>query len=159
MDNLGANVDLKILKHLQDPQAEWAHRQTDKVRGPLRQSSCVDGCCRRRRTCKVHRHRLPRADAHVGNRAGAGRAKSIRKFANINTNSVYIDLCTMEHRLDEGSLELDIIVAYDGKSVIQLETRRSSISCNAVTSPCLLSRALSKSSTAHRTHGDWLSRR
>lgn len=32
VDNLGADVDLKILKHLQDSQAEFLMELTDKVR-------------------------------------------------------------------------------------------------------------------------------
>jgi len=36
VDNLGADVDLKILKHLQDSQAEFLMELTDKVRLSLR---------------------------------------------------------------------------------------------------------------------------
>ncbi|KZV95956.1 putative UTP-glucose-1-phosphate uridylyltransferase [Exidia glandulosa HHB12029] len=115
VDNLGADVDLKILKHLQDSQAEFLMELTDKTKADVKGGTLIDydGQVRLLEIAQV-------PSEHVED------FKSIRKFAYFNTNSVYIDLRAMKRLLDEGSLELDIIVnpkvADDGTPVIQLET-------------------------------------
>ncbi|EJD33220.1 UTP--glucose-1-phosphate uridylyltransferase [Auricularia subglabra TFB-10046 SS5] len=98
VDNLGADVDLKILQHLKDSQAEFLMELTDKTKADVKGGTLIDydGQVRLLEIAQV-------PSEHVED------FKSIRK-----------------RLLDEGALELEIIVnpkvADDGTPVIQLET-------------------------------------
>jgi len=115
VDNLGADVDLKILKHLVDSQAEFLMELTDKTKADVKGGTLIDyeGNIRLLEIAQV-------PSEHVED------FKSIRKFRYFNTNSVYINLKAMKRLLDQASLELDIIVnpktTDDGVPIIQLET-------------------------------------
>ncbi|KAH7096496.1 UTP--glucose-1-phosphate uridylyltransferase [Auriculariales sp. MPI-PUGE-AT-0066] len=115
VDNLGADVDLKILKHLEDSQAEFLMELTDKTKADVKGGTIIDydGQVRLLEIAQV-------PSEHVED------FKSVRKFAYFNTNSVYINLKAMKRVLEEGSLDLEIIVnpkvSDDGTPVIQLET-------------------------------------
>ncbi|KAG8932879.1 UTP-glucose-1-phosphate uridylyltransferase [Tulasnella sp. 419] len=116
VDNLGADVDLKILKHLVDSQAEYLMELTDKTKADVKGGTLIDyeGAVRLLEIAQV-------PSEHVED------FKSVRKFKYFNTNSVYIHLPALKRITEqEGGMELDIIVnnkvADDGTPVIQLET-------------------------------------
>jgi len=115
VDNLGADVDLKILKHLVDSQAEFLMELTDKTKADVKGGTLIDydGQVRLLEIAQV-------PSEHVED------FKSIRKFQFFNTNSVYINLKALKRVLEQDGLELDIIInpktTDDGLPVIQLET-------------------------------------
>jgi UTP--glucose-1-phosphate uridylyltransferase len=115
VDNLGADVDLKILKHLVDSDAEFLMELTDKTKADVKGGTIIDydGTVRLLEIAQV-------PSEHVED------FKSIRKFKYFNTNSVYIKLPALKRVMEEEGMELDIIVnnkvADDGQAVIQLET-------------------------------------
>ncbi|KAG8890387.1 UTP-glucose-1-phosphate uridylyltransferase [Tulasnella sp. 332] len=115
VDNLGADVDLKILKHLVDSQAEFIMELTDKTKADVKGGTLIDyeGQVRLLEIAQV-------PSEHVED------FKSIRKFQYFNTNSVYIHLPALKRVMESEGLELEIIVnnkvADDGTPVIQLET-------------------------------------
>lgn len=81
VDNLGADVDLKILKHLVDSQAEFLMELTDKTKADVKGGTIVDyqGQVRLLEIAQV-------PSEHVED------FKSVRKFAYFNTNSIYVSL-------------------------------------------------------------------
>lgn len=134
VDNLGADVDLRILKHLVDSQAEYLMELTDKTKADVKGGTIIDyeGQVRLLEIAQV-------PSEHVED------FKSIRKFAYFNTNSIYVHLPVralhsvvflgstditylqaLKRIMSSEGLELDIIinpkVADDGTAVIQLET-------------------------------------
>jgi len=115
VDNLGADVDLKILKHLVDTQTEFLMELTDKTKADVKGGTIIDyqGQVRLLEIAQV-------PSEHVED------FKSVRKFAYFNTNSVYINLPALKRLVNSGGIELDIIVnpkvADDGTPVLQLET-------------------------------------
>jgi len=115
VDNLGADVDLKILKHLVDSQTEFLMELTDKTKADVKGGTIINY------QGQVRLLEIAQAPSeHVED------FKSVRKFAYFNTNSVYINLPALKRIMDNGGMELDIIVnpkvADDGTAVIQLET-------------------------------------
>ncbi|KAF8322293.1 UTP--glucose-1-phosphate uridylyltransferase [Clavulina sp. PMI_390] len=115
VDNLGADVDLKILEHLVQSQADFLMELTDKTKADVKGGTIVNyqGQVRLLEIAQV-------PSEHVED------FKSVRKFAYFNTNSVYISLPALKNIMTNGGMELDIIVnpkvADDGTAVIQLET-------------------------------------
>jgi len=115
VDNLGADVDLRILKHLVDSQAEYLMELTDKTKADVKGGTIIDyeGQVRLLEIAQV-------PSEHVED------FKSVRKFAYFNTNSIYVHLPALKRIMSSEGLELDIIinpkVADDGTAVIQLET-------------------------------------
>jgi len=115
VDNLGADVDLKILKHLVESQAEFLMELTDKTKADVKGGTLIDyeGTVRLLEIAQV-------PSEHVED------FKSVRKFQYFNTNSVYIHLKALKRVMETEGLELEIIVnnkvADDGTPVLQLET-------------------------------------
>ncbi|KAG8819822.1 UTP-glucose-1-phosphate uridylyltransferase [Serendipita sp. 399] len=116
VDNLGADVDLKILGHLVESQTEFLMELTDKTKADVKGGTIIDyrGHVRLLEIAQVPKE-------HVED------FKSVRKFKYFNTNSVYISLPAIKRIMDEeDGFELDIIVNNksmdDGTPVIQLET-------------------------------------
>jgi len=115
VDNLGADVDLKILKHLVDSQCEFLMELTDKTKADVKGGTIInyDGHVRLLEIAQV-------PPEHVED------FKSVRKFQYFNTNSVYMHLPALKRVMENEGMELDIIVnnkvADDGTPVIQLET-------------------------------------
>ena len=116
VDNLGADVDLRILGHLVESQTEFLMELTDKTKADVKGGTIIDynGHVRLLEIAQVPKE-------HVED------FKSIRKFKYFNTNSVYISLPAIKRIMEEEEgFELDIIVnnktADDGTGVIQLET-------------------------------------
>ncbi|KDQ21911.1 hypothetical protein BOTBODRAFT_50439 [Botryobasidium botryosum FD-172 SS1] len=115
VDNLGADVDLRILNHLVESKAEFLMELTDKTKADVKGGTIIDykGTVRLLEIAQV-------PSEHVED------FKSVRKFKYFNTNSVYIHLPALKRIMDNGGVELDIIVnnkvADNGEPVIQLET-------------------------------------
>ena len=116
VDNLGADVDLRILGHLVDSQAEFLMELTDKTKADVKGGTIIDynGTVRLLEIAQVPKE-------HVED------FKSIRKFKYFNTNSVYISLPAIKRIMEvEEGFELDIIINNktmdDGTEVLQLET-------------------------------------
>ncbi|KAF9518105.1 hypothetical protein BS47DRAFT_1371141 [Hydnum rufescens UP504] len=115
VDNLGADVDLRILKHLVESQAEFLMELTDKTKADVKGGTIIDyeGQVRLLEIAQV-------PSEHVED------FKSIRKFAYFNTNSIYVHLPALKRIMENEGMELEIIinpkVADNGQAVIQLET-------------------------------------
>jgi len=115
VDNLGADVDLRILTHVVDTQTEFLMELTDKTKADVKGGTIIEyeGQVRLLEIAQV-------PSEHVED------FKSVRKFKYFNTNSVYISLPAIKRVIENDGMELDIIVnnktADDGTPVIQLET-------------------------------------
>jgi len=115
VDNLGADVDLRILKHLVESKTEFLMELTDKTKADVKGGTIInyEGQVRLLEIAQV-------PSEHVED------FKSIRKFAYFNTNSVYIHLPSLKQIVESGGMDLDIIVnpkvTDDGQAVVQLET-------------------------------------
>ncbi|GJE94458.1 UTP--glucose-1-phosphate uridylyltransferase [Phanerochaete sordida] len=114
-DNLGAVVDQKILQHMIDSQAEFIMEVTDKTKADVKGGTLIDydGTIRLLEVAQV-------PNEHIED------FKSVRKFKIFNTNNLWIKLSALKRIMENGEMELDIIVnpktTDDGQAVIQLET-------------------------------------
>ncbi|KAG8692626.1 UTP-glucose-1-phosphate uridylyltransferase, partial [Ceratobasidium sp. 395] len=115
VDNLGADVDLKILKHFVDSKSEFLMELTDKTKADVKGGTLID--------YEGHPRLLEIAQVpseHVED------FKSVNKFKVFNTNNLWINLKAVKRIMEGEGMELDIIVnhkvADDGTPVIQLET-------------------------------------
>ncbi|KAF5380542.1 hypothetical protein D9615_004532 [Tricholomella constricta] len=114
-DNLGAVVDSRILQHMADTKAEFLMEVTDKTKADIKGGTLIDydGTIRLLEIAQV-------SSEH------SEEFKSVRKFKIFNTNNLWINLKALKKVMDNGSMELDIIVnpkvTEDGRSIIQLET-------------------------------------
>ncbi|KAJ8660144.1 hypothetical protein O0I10_004003 [Lichtheimia ornata] len=115
VDNLGATVDLKILHHMVESDAEFLMEVTDKTKADIKGGTLVDydGHIRLLEIAQV-------PSEHVED------FKSIKKFQIFNTNNLWINLRAIKRVLEEESMDLEIIVnnktMESGEKVIQLET-------------------------------------
>ncbi|RHZ90219.1 hypothetical protein Glove_2g38 [Diversispora epigaea] len=115
VDNLGAVVDLNILQHMVDSDAEFVMEVTDKTKADIKGGTLIDyeGTVRLLEVAQV-------SPEHMED------FKSIKKFKIFNTNNLWINLKAIKRVTEEKELNLDVIVntktlEYD-KKVIQLET-------------------------------------
>ncbi|KIJ67639.1 hypothetical protein HYDPIDRAFT_127815 [Hydnomerulius pinastri MD-312] len=114
-DNLGAVVDQKILQYMVDTGADFLMEVTNKTKGDVKGGTLIDydGSMRLLEIAQV-------PSEHVDD------FKSVRKFKIFNTNNLWINLRALKKIMDDGGMDLDIIVnpkvADDGQPVIQLET-------------------------------------
>lgn len=115
VDNLGATVDLNVLHHMVESDAEFLMEVTDKTKADIQGGTLVDydGNLRLLEIAQV-------PSEHMED------FKSSNKFQFFNTNNLWISLRAMKRVLEEESLNLDIIVnnrtIESGEEVIQLET-------------------------------------
>ncbi|XP_064623391.1 UTP--glucose-1-phosphate uridylyltransferase-like isoform X2 [Lineus longissimus] len=119
IDNLGATVDLDILKSLTDPEEgkapEFVMEVTNKTRADQKGGTLIwyDGKLRLLEIAQVPKE-------HVDE------FKSIRKFKIFNTNNLWINLNAMKRVVEEKTLHMEIIInpktLDNGLNVIQLET-------------------------------------
>jgi UTP--glucose-1-phosphate uridylyltransferase len=115
VDNLGATVDLNILHHMVESDAEFIMEVTDKTKADIKGGTLVDdaGHIRLLEIAQV-------PDEHVED------FKSVKKFKIFNTNNLWINLKAIKRVMDEEALDLEIIVnnktTPHGEKVIQLET-------------------------------------
>ncbi|KAJ6587054.1 UTP--glucose-1-phosphate uridylyltransferase [Mycena vulgaris] len=114
-DNLGAVVNGRILQHMVDTQAEFLMEVTDKTKADVKGGTLIDydGSIRLLEIAQV-------PTEHTED------FKSVRKFKIFNTNNLWIDLKGLKRVMDNGGMELEIIinpkVTDRGEAVIQLET-------------------------------------
>ncbi|QRV94078.1 UTP--glucose-1-phosphate uridylyltransferase [Ceratobasidium sp. AG-Ba] len=114
VDNLGADVDLSILKHCIENKATFVMELTDKTKADVKGGTLIDyeGQARLLEIAQV-------PSEHVED------FKSVNKFKVFNTNNLWVNLKEVKEAMKHG-MELDIItnkkVADDGTPVIQLET-------------------------------------
>jgi len=114
IDNLGATVDEKILKHVCDSHAEFCMELTDKTKADVKGGTLIDyeGHVRLLEIAQVPAE-------HVDD------FKSIRKFKIFNTNNLWMNLKAIKRVVDNNELDLEIIVnnkSLNDEPVIQLET-------------------------------------
>jgi UTP--glucose-1-phosphate uridylyltransferase len=115
VDNLGATVDLKILQHMVESEAEFIMEVTDKTKADIKGGTLIDyeGTVRLLEIAQV-------PGEHVAD------FKSIKKFKIFNTNTLWINLRAIKRVLEDDELDLEIIVnnktTESGAKVIQLET-------------------------------------
>ncbi|KAH0556744.1 putative UTP--glucose-1-phosphate uridylyltransferase [Trichoglossum hirsutum] len=121
VDNLGAVVDLRILQHMVETQAEYIMELTDKTKADVKGGTIIDyeGKARLLELAQVPKE-------HVQD------FKSIKKFKYFNTNNIWLNLKAIKRVVQNNELELEIIqnlksIPGDKKgesdiSIIQLET-------------------------------------
>ena len=117
-DNLGATVDLKILNHMLETGSEYIMELTDKTRADVKGGTLIkyDGKVRLLEIAQVPKEHVPEF-------------KSIKKFTNFNTNTLWLNLRAIKRLVESDSLDMEIIpneksisVGNSELSVIQLET-------------------------------------
>ncbi|CAN9335040.1 unnamed protein product [Alternaria alternata] len=120
-DNLGAVVDLRILQHMVDSQAEYIMELTDKTKADVKGGTIIDyeGSVRLLEIAQVPKE-------HVNE------FKSIKKFKYFNTNNIWMNLAAIKRVVEANELAMEIIpngksIPADKKgeadiSVLQLET-------------------------------------
>ncbi|MCJ1442914.1 MAG: UTP-glucose-1-phosphate uridylyltransferase [Stictis urceolatum] len=120
-DNLGAVVDLRILQHMVESQAEYIMELTDKTKADVKGGTIIDyeGQARLLEIAQVQKE-------HVNE------FKSIKKFKYFNTNNIWLNLKAIKRVVENNELEMEIIpnnktIAGDKKgesdiSIVQLET-------------------------------------
>ncbi|KAL7312874.1 UTP-glucose-1-phosphate uridylyltransferase [Mucor circinelloides] len=115
VDNLGATVDINILHHMVETDAEFMMEVTDKTKADIKGGTLIDydGQIRLLEIAQV-------PDEHLED------FKSIKKFKIFNTNNLWINLRAVKRVMDEAAMDLEIIVnnktTDSGEKVIQLET-------------------------------------
>lgn len=115
IDNLGATVDLAILKEIIDHQSEFIMEVTDKTRADVKGGTLInyEGHLRLLEVAQVPKDHMEDF-------------KSIKKFNVFNTNNLWISLDSIKNAVSERTLDMEIIVnpkTLDGGiNVIQLET-------------------------------------
>jgi len=114
VDNLGATVDTKILRMLQETECEYCMELTDKTRADIKGGTIIsyDGKVSLLEVAQVPKKYLEQF-------------KSIKKFKVFNTNNIWLNLRAIKRIMQTTGLELDIIVnnkSVGDKKVVQLET-------------------------------------
>ncbi|RPB16534.1 UTP--glucose-1-phosphate uridylyltransferase [Morchella conica CCBAS932] len=121
VDNLGAVVDLNILEHMKETDAEYIMELTDKTKADVKGGTIIDyeGTVRLLEIAQVPKE-------HEQD------FKSIKKFRYFNTNNIWLNLKAIKRVVENNELELEIIpnfksLSVDKKgesdiSIVQLET-------------------------------------
>lgn len=115
IDNLGATVDLKILKEIIKDSSEFIMEVTDKTRADVKGGTLInyEGHLRLLEVAQVPKDHLEDF-------------KSVKKFNVFNTNNLWISLTSIQNAVEERTLDMEIIVnpktLDGGVNVIQLET-------------------------------------
>lgn len=99
VDNLGAVVDLNILNHIIESQAEFLMEVTDKTKADVKGGTLIDydGNIRLLEIAQV-------PSEHVED------FKSVRKFKIFNTNSMWLNLRAVKRVMEHEQMDLEIIV-------------------------------------------------
>lgn len=117
-DNLGATVDLKILDHMIETDAQYIMELTDKTRADVKGGTIInyEGNVRLLEIAQV-------PSEHVED------FKSIKKFKYFNTNNLWINLRAIKKLVESDSMQLEIIPnqktisqGHSDINVLQLET-------------------------------------
>jgi UTP--glucose-1-phosphate uridylyltransferase len=112
VDNLGAVVDLNILQHMVESDAEFLMEVTDKTKADIKGGTLIDydGTVRLLEVAQVPPEHMEEF-------------KSIKKFRIFNTNNLWVNLKAVKR---EKELNLEVIVNNktldSGEKVLQLET-------------------------------------
>lgn len=114
VDNLGATVDLNILKNIVERDVEYCMELTDKTRADIKGGTIIsyDG--------KVSLLEVAQVPSKY-----IEEFKSVTKFKVFNTNNIWVSLQAIKRVMQAGEMKLDIIVnnkEVAGQKVIQLET-------------------------------------
>lgn len=114
VDNLGATVDLNILKNIVDRDVEYCMELTDKTRADIKGGTIIsyDGNVSLLEVAQVPNQYIEEF-------------KSVTKFKVFNTNNIWVSLRAIKRVMQDDGLKLDIIVnnkEVEGQKVIQLET-------------------------------------
>lgn len=114
VDNLGATVDLTILKNIVDREVEYCMELTDKTRADIKGGTIIsyDGKVSLLEVAQVPSQHIEEF-------------KSVTKFKVFNTNNIWVSLRAIKRIMQEKAMKLDIIVnnkEVEGQKVIQLET-------------------------------------
>jgi len=115
IDNLGATVDLSILKEIINASSEFLMEVTDKTRADVKGGTLInyEGHLRLLEVAQVPKD-------HTED------FKSVKKFNVFNTNNLWISLDSIKTAVEERTLDMEIIVnpktLDDGMNVIQFET-------------------------------------
>lgn len=118
-DNLGASVDLKILKLLKTSGSPFIMEVTDKTRADVKGGTLI----------RTGQNDLRLLEIGQVPREKIEEFKSVKKFNIFNTNNIWIDLIELKKKLESGSLRLDVIVnqkTVNHIPVIHLETAMGS---------------------------------
>lgn len=121
VDNLGAVVDLRILQHMVETEAEYIMELTDKTKADVKGGTIIDynGSVRLLEIAQVPKEHT-------------NEFKSIKKFKYFNTNNIWLNLKAIKKIIERNELEMEIIpnnktIPADKKgesdiSIVQLET-------------------------------------
>lgn len=114
VDNLGATVDLNILKNIVDRDVEYCMELTDKTRADIKGGTIIsyDGKVSLLEVAQVPPQYIEEF-------------KSVSKFKVFNTNNIWVSLRAVKRIMQANEMKLDIIVnnkEVAGQKVIQLET-------------------------------------
>lgn len=114
VDNLGATVDLNILKNIVERNVEYCMEVTDKTRADIKGGTII--------SYGGHVSLLEVAQVPP---AYIEEFKSVTKFKVFNTNNIWVSLRAIKRVMQSEQMKLDIIVnnkEVAGQKVIQLET-------------------------------------
>ncbi|CAF0885737.1 unnamed protein product [Adineta steineri] len=117
IDNLGATVDLYILKHLLTDQTkhEFVMEVTDKTRADVKGGTLIE-----------YQNKLRLLEIAQVPKENVDEFKSVSKFRIFNTNNLWINLQAIKRVVEDKTLHMEIIVnnktMEKGVNVIQLET-------------------------------------
>jgi len=114
IDNCGANVDVNILKQMAASGDEFIMEVTEKTLADIKGGTLVQ-----------YEQKLRLLELAQVPKEYVEEFKSVRKFNVFNTNSIWVDLTAVKRVMDEGTLDMEIIVnpktTDEGVRVIQLE--------------------------------------
>jgi len=115
IDNTGAVVDVNILNAMGESGDEFIMEVTEKTMADVKGGTLVQ-----------YENKLRLLELAQVPKPFVEEFKSVRKFNVFNTNSIWVDLNAVQRVMEEGTLEMEIIVnpktTDDGVQVIQLET-------------------------------------
>jgi len=114
IDNTGAVVDVNILNQMDVSGDEFIMEVTEKTMADVKGGTLVQ-----------YENKLRLLELAQVPKEFVEEFKSVRKFNVFNTNSIWVDLNAVQRVMDEGTLDMEIIVnpktTDDGVQVIQLE--------------------------------------
>lgn len=114
VDNLGATVDVNILKMLVDTNCEYCMELTDKTRADIKGGTIIS-----------YNGKVSLLEVAQVPKKYIEEFKSVTKFKVFNTNNIWLSLRAVKRVMQEDKLRLDIIAnqkEVNGQKVIQLET-------------------------------------
>lgn len=116
IDNLAATIDFKILDYVLNSDIDFLMEVTDKTRADIKGGTIIE-----------YEDALRLLEIAQVSSEHKSEFTSVRKFKIFNTNSVWINLKALKDKLENGSLDLDIIenkktLPRTNEQCIQLET-------------------------------------